>query len=179
MLKKILLVLAAIVVAILVIAAFQPSTFRVERSIAINTPAAVPFAQVNELAKWQPWSPWEKLDPAMKRSYSGPAAGVGAAYGWEGNSEVGSGKMTIIDSRPSEAIKLKLEFLAPMAGAADADFTFKPEGSATRVTWAMSGTNNYIAKIFCLFMNMDKMIGGQFEQGLGDLKKVSESAAKK
>lgn len=179
MFKKILLGFALIVAAILVLAAFQPATFRVERSITIAAPAAVPFAQVNEFAKWQPWSPWEKLDPAMKRSFSGPAAGVGASYGWEGNSEVGSGRMTIQESRPAELIRIKLEFIKPMAGVSDATFAFKPAGEQTTVTWTMSGENSYPAKIFCLFMNMDKMVGGQFEQGLGALKSLSEAQAKK
>jgi len=179
MLKKILLGLAVVVAAILVIAAFQPSTYRVERSITIATPPSVPFAQVNEFAKWQPWSPWEKMDPAMKRTFSGPATGVGAVYAWEGNSEVGSGRMTILESRPAELIRIKLEFFKPMEGVSEAVFAFKPEADRTAVTWSMTGANNYVGKLFCMFMNMDKMIGGDFEKGLASLKAVSESSAKK
>lgn len=179
MIKKILLGLAAVIVAILVIAAFQPSTYRVERSITIAVPPAVPFAQVNELKKWQPWSPWEKMDPAMKRTFSGPDAGVGATYAWEGNSEVGTGRMTVLESRPAELIRIKLEFFKPMEGVSEAAFAFKPAAGGTAVTWSMTGANNYLAKVFCLFMNMDKMIGGDFEKGLASLKTVSESSGKK
>lgn len=178
MLKKILIGLAVVIAAILVIAAFQPSTYRVERSITIAAPPAVPFASVNELAKWRPWSPWEKMDPAMKRTFSGPAAGVGAVYAWEGNSEVGSGRMTVLESRPAELIRIKLEFFQPMEGVSEAVFAFKPEAGRTAVTWSMTGANNYVGKLFCLFMNMDKMIGGDFEKGLASLKALSESSAK-
>ncbi|MCX6953305.1 MAG: SRPBCC family protein [Verrucomicrobia bacterium] len=179
MLKKILLGLAVIVAAILVLAAFQPSTYRVERSVTLAAPPAVPFASVNAFKQWLPWSPWEKKDPAMKRTFSGPDAGVGAVYAWEGNSEVGSGRMAILESRPAELIRIKLEFFTPMEGLSEAVFAFKPEGDRTKVTWTMTGANNYVGKLFCLFMNMDKMVGGDFEQGLASLKTVSESPAKK
>lgn len=179
MLKKILLILVALVAIVLVIAAFQPSEFRVTRSAIIAAPAATVFAEVNDFHRWQGWSPWEKLDPAMKRTFDGAAAGLGAGYAWEGNSEVGSGRMTITESRPAERILIKLEFLKPMPGICPTEFTFRPEGGATKVTWTMSGTNNYLGKIFCLFMNMDKMVGGQFEQGLANLKALTETAARK
>ncbi len=179
MIKKILIAFAALIAVVLIAAAFQPSEFRVTRSATLNAPAAAVFAEVNDFHRWLAWSPWEKLDPAMKRTFDGPAAGVGAGYAWEGNSDVGSGRMTITESRPGELIRIKLEFIKPMPGMCPTEFTFRPEGGATTVTWTMSGTNNYLAKIFCLFMNMDKMIGGSFEQGLASLKTLTETAAKK
>jgi hypothetical protein len=175
MCKKILLTLAAIIAIVLVLSAFQPSEFRVTRSATIAAPAAVIFPEINDFHRWSAWSPWEKLDPAMKRTFEGPAAGVGAGYGWEGNSDVGSGRMTITESRPAELINIRLEFFKPMPGVCPTEFTFRPEGGATTVTWTMSGTNNYLSKIVCLFMNMDKMIGGDFEKGLAGLKRIAEA----
>lgn len=175
MLKKILLTLVAIIAIILVLAAFQPSEFRVTRTAAIAAPASVIFPEINDFHRWTAWSPWEKLDPAMKRTYEGPAAGVGAVYAWEGNSDVGAGRMTITESRSPELIRIKLEFLKPMPGICPTEFTFRPEGGATVVTWTMNGTNNYVAKIFCLFVNMDKMIGGDFEKGLAGIKQIAEA----
>ena len=114
----------------------------------------------------------------MERTYRGEPAGKGAVYSWVGNSEVGEGSMTIIESRPHELIRLKLEFIKPMAGTSDTDFAFKPEGDGTHVTWTMSGKNNFLAKAVCMYMNMDEMIGGQFEEGLSNLKQVAEAEAK-
>ena len=179
MLKKILIGLAMIVVVFLIVVAMQPSEYHVTRSISISAVPAVVFAQVDELKKWEAWSPWLKMDPAMKLTYSGPAAGVGASSGWAGNSEVGEGRMTITESRPRELVRFHLEFVKPMAGTSAAEFTFKPEGNQTVVTWSMTGKNGFIAKAICLFMNMDKMVGGQFDQGLASMKTVAESAGKK
>jgi uncharacterized protein YndB with AHSA1/START domain len=180
MLIKILLLLAAIIIVVLLIAGFQPSHFQIVRSTTIAASPEALFAEVNDLHRWPAWSPYEKLDPAMKRSFEGAPAGVGAIYAWDGNKEVGTGRMTIRESRPAELIRLKLEFYKPMAGVCEAEFSFKPElGGRTAVTWSMAGTNNYLAKIFCLFMNMDKMVGGQFEQGLANLKTLAETTARK
>lgn len=176
MIKKILITLAAIIALVLVVAAFQPSEFRVTRNATIAAPAAVIFAEINDFHRWVAWSPWEKLDPAMKRTYEGAAAGVGAVYAWDGNSDVGSGRMTITESRPGELINIRLEFFEPMPGVCPTEFTFRSEAGSTRVTWTMSGTNNYLSKIVCLFMNMDKMIGGDFEKGLAGLKTIAEAA---
>ena len=176
--KKILPGIAVIVVVFLVVVAMQPSGFRVTRSATIAAPPAVVFPHVNELKKWEPWSPWMKLDPAAKSTFDGPPAGKGAAMSWAGNNEVGEGRMTITESRPNEQVRFHLEFYKPMAGASDAEFTFKPQGSQTEVTWTMTGKNNFIAKAMCLFMNMDKMIGGQFEQGLAGMKAIAEGTAK-
>lgn len=178
MLKKILIALGLLVIAFLIIVALQPSEFRVTRSATMAAPPAAVFAQVNDLQKWQAWSPWAKLDPAAKNTFEGPAAGKGAAYRWAGNDQVGEGKMTITESRADELVRFHLEFFKPMAGTSDAEFTFKPEGQQTTVTWTMTGKNNFIGKAMCLFMDMDKMIGGSFEQGLAAIKSIVETAPK-
>jgi hypothetical protein len=176
MLKKILITLAVIIVVFLIVVAMQPSEFRVTRSTTISAPPGAVFPFVNELKRWEAWNPWGKLDPAMKLSYEGPAAGKGAAYAWLGNHEVGEGRMTITESRPHELVQFKMEFYKPMAGTSDAEFAFKPEGNQTAVTWSMTGRNNFVAKAMCLFMNMDKMIGGQFEKGLASMKMIVETS---
>ena len=176
MLKKVLIVIAVIVVVFVIIVVLQPADYHVARTATIAAPAEVVFAQVNELKKWEAWSPWVKIDPAMKQTYEGPASGTGAISRWAGNNEVGEGSMTITESRPNELIRFNLEFIKPMAGNSTAEFSFKPEGHQTAVTWSMSGKNNFIAKAMCLFMNMDKMVGGQFEQGLAQIKSITEAA---
>jgi hypothetical protein len=135
------------------------------------------FGQVDNFHKWQAWNPWGKLDPAAKQTYEGAPAGAGAIYAWSGNSQVGEGRMTMVESRPSDLIRIKLEFFKPIAGTSTAEFTFKPEGDQTAVTWTMTGTNGFVAKAMCLVVNMDRMIGGQFEKGLADMKVVAEAAA--
>ena len=178
MLKKILIALAAIVVVFLVIVALQPADFRIARSATISAPPAMVFANVNDFHKWQAWSPWAKLDPAMKQSYEGAPSGSGAISRWSGNDQVGAGSMTILDSRPDENIKIKLEFLKPFQATNTAEFTFKPEGNQTVVSWSMTGQNNFMAKAFGLFMNMDKIVGGDFEKGLAQLKSLAETTPK-
>jgi hypothetical protein len=179
--KKLLIVLgilAAIVVVFVIVAALQPSEYRVSRSATMAAPAAAIFPHVNELKKWEPWSPWMKLDPNAKSTLEGPEGGQGAAMSWAGNNEVGEGKMTITESKPNELVRFHLEFYKPMAGESDAEFTFKPEGNGTTVTWSMTGKNNFLGKVMCLVMDMDQMIGGQFEKGLNSIKGVVESPAK-
>ena len=178
MLKKIFIGIAVILVAFVVIVALQPSDFRIVRSTNISAPPATVFAQVNDFHNWEAWSPWAKLDPAAKATFEGPSAGEGAIFRWVGNEEVGEGSMMITESRPSDLIRIKLEFLKPFAATNTAEFTFKPEGNRTAVTWSMFGKNNFIAKAFCLFMNMDKMVGGQFEKGLASMKSVTEATPK-
>ena len=178
MLKRSLIVIAALVVVLIGIIAMQPSEFRVARTTTIAAPAPVVFAQVNDFHKWEAWNPWGKIDPAMKASHEGPPAGVGAAYAWAGNSQVGEGRMTVTESRPNELIQIRLDFLKPMSGTSTAEFTFRPEGDQTAVVWSMTGQNNFLAKAFCLFMNMDKMIGEQFEKGLAQMKVAAEAAAR-
>ena len=178
MLETILISLAVIVIVFVVIVAVQPSEFLIARSAPISAPPGAVFAQVNDFHKWEAWNPWAKIDPAMKQTYDGAPAGTGAIYTWAGNREVGEGRMTIIESRPSDLIRVKLEFMKPFRATNIALFTMKPEGKQTVVTWSMTGKNNFMAKAIHLFMNMDKMIGGQFEKGLADMKSVVEASPK-
>jgi hypothetical protein len=177
MITTILLVVAAIIAVVLIVAACQGNTFHIERSVVIAAPPAEIFPQLNELRKVNAWSPWLAMDPAAKITYDGPAAGVGGTSAWVGNHNIGEGRQTIVESRPNERVLIKLEFLRPMAGLATADFTLHPQGGGTTVTWGMDGSKNFVSKIFCLFMNQDKMIGGQFEKGLATLKTRVESPA--
>ena len=175
MLAKIFIGLAVIVVVSVVVVALRPSEFRVERAATISAPPPVVFAQVNDFRKWDAWSPYARRDPAMKKSFEGAPAGVGAIYRWSGNHEVGEGRTTIIESRPHDLIRIKLEFVRPFAATNTAEFTFRPEGERTAVTWSLAGRNNFIARAMGLVMNMDKMIGGDFETGLAQMKSVAEA----
>jgi uncharacterized protein YndB with AHSA1/START domain len=179
MLKKILLGLVALVVvlviALVVAVSTRPDDFRVSRSAVIPAAPEVVFASVNDLHKWEAWSPWAKLDPNSKVTFAGPEEGAGSSMAWAGNDEVGEGKMTITESKPAELVLLKLEFIKPFEGTSTTEFIFKPEDGGTLVTWTMSGKNNFIGKAFSLFVDCDKMMGGQFEQGLDNLKKTVAS----
>jgi len=179
MLKIILVGIAIIVVLFVIIVAMQPADFRITRSATIAAPPEAVFAQVNDLHNWEAWSPWAKLDPAAKSTYEGPAAGVGAAFAWSGNNKIGEGRMTVIESRPNVLVRFKLDFLKPFKASNTAEFTFKPEGNQTAVTWSMYGKNNFLSKAVGLFMNCDKMVGGQFEQGLAQMNSVTEAATTK
>jgi hypothetical protein len=178
MLMKILIGLVLLVVVFMGLVALRPSEFRVERSAVVSAPPAVVFAQVNDLHKWEAWSPWVKLDPAAKLSYDGSPAGPGAGFAWAGNHKVGEGRMTITESRPPELIRLRLEFLKPFAGTNTAEFSFRPQGDQTVVTWTMFGRQHFMAKAIGMFMSMDTMIGGMFEKGLAQMKSIAESAGK-
>jgi uncharacterized protein YndB with AHSA1/START domain len=171
---KILVAVAVIVVGFIVVVALRPSEYRVARTATIAAPAPAVFAHVNDFHKWGAWNPWAKLDPAMQQAYEGAPAGAGAVYTWAGNNEVGEGRMTLTESRPSERIRITLEFLKPFEATSTAEFTFRPEGDRTTVTWSMTGDVNFIAKVMHLFMDMDRMIGDKFEQGLADMKSVVE-----
>ncbi len=175
MLETILIALAAIVVVLVVVVARQRSEFRIVRSATISAPASDVFAQVNDFHHWEAWSPWAKLDPAAKRTFEGAPAGTGAIFTWAGNNKVGAGTMTLTESRPNDLIRIQLEFRKPFKATNTAEFTFSPEGNQTVVTWSMFGRNNFISKAFCLFMNMDKMVGGDFEKGLANMKAVLET----
>lgn len=174
MLKKILIAIAVIIVLFIVLVVTRPDDFHVTRSAKISAPPSAVFTQVNDLRKWDAWSPWAKLDPAAKQTFEGPATGTGASFTWAGNNQVGEGRMTISESRPDELVRFKLEFIKPFAAQNDAEFTFRPEDNETVVTWSMSGKNNFISKAMSLFMDCDKMIGGQFEQGLAQMKSIVE-----
>ena len=173
MLGKILIALVVIVVGLVAVIALQPARYRLSRSTAV-----VLFAQVNDFHKWTAWSPWEHIDPAMNRTYEGPPAGAGARYAWAGNREVGEGRMTIVESHPSDRIQVRLEFVKPFAGTSVAEFTFRPDGGRTLVTWSMTGDKNFIAKAIHLVMSMDRMIGDQFDKGLAAMKTVAEAASR-
>jgi uncharacterized protein YndB with AHSA1/START domain len=183
MLLKILVGVAAAVVLVVgvlaLIVAIRPSEFRIERSTTIAAPAPAVFAQVNDFHNWQAWSPWAKLDPDVKNSYEGAPAGKGAVFAWAGNSKVGEGRMTLTESRPSELVRVKLEFLKPFTATNTAEFTFKPEGDRTTVTWSMFGHNNFISRAVFLFMDMDKALGSEFEKGLASMKSAAEASARK
>ena len=171
----ILIGLVALIVILLTIASTRSDNFRITRSATLNTTPEKAFAQVNELKKWEAWSPWQKMDPNMKQTYEGPAAGTGASQAWTGNNKVGEGKMTIIESKPSESVKFRLEFIKPFAATNIAEFTFKAEGNQTKVTWSMDGKSNIVFKLMGLFMDCDQMIGKDFEAGLAQLKAVVET----
>lgn len=176
MIKKLLIGLVIVIVILCAIIATRADEMNVTRTAVIPAPPAAVFPHVNDLHKWQEWSPWAKLDPNAKNTFEGPAAGVGAKLSWSGNNEVGEGFMTITESRPNELVRFHLEFVKPMAGKCDTSFVFKPEGSGTHVTWNMTGKNNFIGKAMSLVMDCDKMMGGQFEQGFANLKAAVASA---
>lgn len=168
----ILLALAFIAVLMVIVLTGQPDAFKISRSTTIAAPPEKIFPHVNDLHQWKPWSPWARLDPNSKASFTGPDAGTGSAMRWEGNGKVGIGTMTITDSKPSEMIRLRLDFEKPMQATNLAEFNFKPADGQTLVTWSMSGENSLMGKIFGLFINCDKMVGCQFEKGLANLKSV-------
>ena len=135
----------------------------------MSAPAEIVFARIDDFHQWAAWSPWEKLDPQMQKSFGGAASGVGAEYHWIGNDKVGEGRMTITESRPSERVVVRLEFLKPWPSTSTSTFTLAPEGQGTRVTWAMDGRHDFVSKAMCVFVSMDKMVGTDFERGLAVL----------
>jgi hypothetical protein len=174
---KIALGCAAVLGVLCVVVAMQPAEFAVVRRTTIAAPPAVVFAQLNDFRKWQAWSPWEKMDPNLQRTYSGPAAGVGSTYAWQGNGAVGAGRMIITASTPGEHVGLTLEFAAPMVATNAIDFTLAETPGGVDVSWAMAGRNGFLGKAITMVVGMDAMVGSQFEQGLADLKSVAEAAA--
>ncbi len=179
MIRKIMLVLASAVAALLVWVGLKPSVFHVERSALINAAPSAVFEHVNDFRKWEAWSPWAKRDPAAKAVFEGSPTGPGAIFRWSGNDEVGEGSMKIVEAKPGEAIKIDLAFTKPFEGNNAVSFAFRPEGAGTRVTWSLDGEQGYIERLFCTIMNlnMDRMIGGDYEQGLAALKSVVEGKA--
>lgn len=172
---SILIVAVLLVAGLALFISTRPDEFRVERSALIQAPAAAAFARVNDFHQWPQWSPWAKRDPAMQVEYAGAERGVGAIQRWAGNKEVGKGSATIIDSQADEHLRIQLEFLEPFRASNLAEFRFTPEAGGTRVTWSMSGRNGFIGKAMGLIFNMDKMVGGDFEQGLVSLKALAEA----
>ena len=177
MLTTILVAVVAVIVLFVIVVSTRPTDFSVVRQATMAAAPATVFAQVDNFHNWVPWSPWEKRDPNLKRTYSGPEAGTGAMYAWAGNNQVGEGRMTIVESKPGERIRIKLEFLKPFAATNEAVFTFATQGNQTLGTWTMTGKNNFMAKAMGLFMNMDKMIGTDFEAGLAGIKAIAEKPA--
>ncbi|EPG72623.1 polyketide cyclase/dehydrase and lipid transport [Leptospira fainei serovar Hurstbridge str. BUT 6] len=177
-LKQILKVGAAIIVvliiAVLLLAANKSNTLRVERSIEIKAPPEKIFVLINNLQSWRSWSPYEKLDPAMKRTLTGPISGKGAIYEWNGNSNIGKGRMEIIESTEPSKVGIKLDFLEPFEAHNTAEFTLKSGGDSTKVTWMMSGPASFFSRILGVFIDMDTMIGKNFEEGLENLKRIME-----
>lgn len=180
MFKKIAIVLVVLIGGFLAFAATRPATYHVERSTSIAAPAEVVYGNVDNFKTWSVWSPWDKMDPQMQKTFSGPERGVGASYAWQGNKKVGKGSMTITAVEPAKSATYRLEFLEPFAAVATTLFTITPEGeNASKITWAMDGHNNFAGKIFSVFMNMDQAIGTDFEKGLAALKILAEDQAKR
>jgi hypothetical protein len=163
-----------IIAGIFIVAATKPDTFRIERSATIDTTPTKLFAFINELSRWQEWSPWEKLDPNVKRSPSGPLKGLGAIYAWEGNNKVGSGRMEIIESKSPSKVVMKLDFFKPFEAHNTAEFTLLKKGTVTEITWAMYGPQPYKNKVVGMLIDTERMVGKQFEEGLANLKNIVE-----
>jgi uncharacterized protein YndB with AHSA1/START domain len=174
MLKKVAIVLGILVVAVLGIAATKADSFRVERTATIKASRDAIFALIQDFHGWSRWSPYDKLDPAMRRTYSGAPNGKGAVYEWQGNDKVGAGRMEITSVTAPTQVVIKLDFLKPFEGHNAAEFTMLPNGDATTVTWAIHGPSPLVSKVMGLFFDMDKMIGKDFEVGLGNLKALTE-----
>jgi hypothetical protein len=172
MLLYILIGVVAVIAILLIVVALRPAEFRVERSATIAAAPQPLFDQVNDHHKFAVWNPFMKLDPNVKNTYSGPDSGVGAVCSWDGNSKIGAGSATITESKPGELVRQRMDWKRPMEGASTVEFTFKPAGDKTVVTWAMYGKNNFMGKIVSLFFDCEKMVGPQFEQGLAELDKV-------
>lgn len=177
MLMLILIGLGVVISLSVVLIRSRPDSFRIIRSATITAPAETVFEQVNNLRNWQEWSPWENLDPNAKKTFQGPQAGVGAALAWSGNSKVGEGRMAIVQSHPHDRVVFDLEFLKPFKANNVAEFQFTPRGNQTLVKWSMSGENDFVGKLFGMFINCEKMVGAQFEKGLAQMKSLAETTA--
>lgn len=176
MLKKIAAVIAVLILGVLGYAATRPDTFQVRRSAAINAAPERIYPLLNDFRQWGTWSPWEKLDPALQRRFSGAASGPGSVYEWEGNKDVGKGRMEIVDATPPSKVTIKLDFLEPFEAHNTTEFTLTPSaGAGTTVDWVMRGNNTFPGKVMSVFMDMDRMIGKDFEAGLANMKAAAEA----
>ncbi len=175
MFKKILIALAAALLILVVVVATRPADFTISRKATVGAPPAVVFPHLNDFTKWNAWSPWVKLDPEAKFTFEGPDAGVGAKYAWSGNNKIGAGTNEIVESVADEKVRVKLMFEKPFEATSEAQFDLKPVEAGTEVTWTMTGKNNFAGKAFALFMDMDKLVGADFEAGLANLNKVVAS----
>lgn len=175
MLKKILIVLILAIAGMMAYAATRPDTYQVSRSIDVAAPPERLHGLANDFHNFPKWSPWQKLDPGMQTTFEGPASGVGAKYAWQGNKDVGKGRMAIIESIPASKVGMDLEFIEPFASKARTDIDIEPTATGSKVTWSMHGENNFISKLMSVFVSMDAMIGKDFEEGLANLKQLAES----
>jgi len=174
MLKIIGIVVAVLLLAVLGLAMTKPDSFSVQRTAKINAPPEKIFPLINDFHSWGSWSPWEKLDPTMKRTHSGTESGKGAVYEWEGNAKVGTGRMEIVDATAPSKVAIKLDFLKPIEGHNIAEFTLEPQGGSTSVTWVMRGPATFLSKVIQVFVSMDSMVGKEFDTGLANLKAIAE-----
>lgn len=178
MIRKIVLAVLVLVAAFLAYVATRPDTFHVERTAVVHAPADFVFARVEDFHLWRDWSPWERLDPAMQRTFSGAERGLGAVYEWKGNDKVGEGRMTITNATRPDRVDFRLEFLAPFKATNQAALAFSPGDGGTTVKWTMDGRNDFLGKAMCVFMDMDKAVGGDFEKGLAALDSVAAADAR-
>lgn len=174
MLKSILIAIAGCVALVLALAATRPDSFRIERSLAIKAPPERIYPHISDLHSWTAWSPYEKKDPQMKRTFSGSAHGPGAAYAWEGNGDIGAGRMEITEATAPSNVRIKLDFVKPMEAHNVVEFTLRPRADETVVRWSMRGSQNYLGKVVGLFIDIDRMVGADFEAGLASLKAIAE-----
>jgi uncharacterized protein YndB with AHSA1/START domain len=174
MLKIVGIIVAVLIAGVLILAATRPGTFRVQRAASIKAPPEKVFALINDFNRWDAWSPWEKKDPAMKRAFGATTTGKGSTYAWDGNRDVGQGSMEIVDSINPHKVALKLDFIKPFEAHNIVVFTLEPKDGTTHVTWAMEGPVPYFAKIIHLFLDMDTMVGKDFEAGLASMKAAAE-----
>jgi uncharacterized protein YndB with AHSA1/START domain len=174
MLKIVAVVVVVLIAGVLILAATKPDTFRIQRAASIKAPPEKVFPLINDFNRWGAWSPWEKKDPTMKRTFGPATSGKGAVYAWEGNKDVGQGRMEIVESVPPSQVAIALDFVRPFESHNIVEFRLEPKGESTNVTWAMQGHTPYFAKIIHLFVNMDRMVGRDFEAGLANLKAAAE-----
>src|SRR3977135_580199 len=167
-------ILAIAIAIVLILALTKPDTFRVQRATSIKAPSDKIFPLINDFHQWVTWSPYEKKDPELKRTYSGAESGKGAVYAWDGNNNVGSGRMEILETSAPPKIRIKRDFFKPFEGHNTAEFTMLPQGDATSVTWLMQGPARFMTRVMQVFINLDNMIGKDFEVGLANLKKLTE-----
>lgn len=177
MLKLIAIVVPLGIAALFIFVGTKPNTFRIQRAASIKAPPDKIFAFINDFHNWGAWSPWEKMDPMMKRTHAGAAQGKGAIYEWDGNNKVGKGRMEIAESAPPSKVMINLDFLKPFKAHNTVEFTLEPQGESTQVTWAMQGHNPFMSKLMQVFVSLDRMVGKDFEAGLAHLKAVAERQA--
>ncbi|APJ04339.1 SRPBCC family protein [Silvanigrella aquatica] len=178
MIRKIFLLIFILITIFLSYVSMQPSNFKIVRELKINAPPETVFNYVNDLRKFTEWNPWSKIDPQAKQIFKGPISGKGASYSWEGNNDVGTGSMTIIETQPYAFIKIQLDMIKPFSDTNNVEFSFKADGNATNISWTIKGKANFISKLFCVFIDRDKIIGSEFEKGLQNLKKLAENIKK-